>query len=59
MTAKNETRYRILKADGRIRNAGTDEPSWFTLEQARAIVDYERGESIVEDDGVNILWQVF
>ena len=52
-------KYRIRKADGKFKNAGTDEPSWFTLERAREIVNYSEGEQIVEHDGVNILWEIF
>ena len=52
-------KYRIRKADGRFLNAGTDEPSWFTLIQARKLVNYDEGQTIVESDGVNILWEIF
>lgn len=52
-------RYRIRKADGRFLNAGTGEDSWFTLEKARELVNYEKGETIVEHDGVNVLWEIF
>jgi len=52
-------KYRIRTHDNRFKYAGTDNPSWFTLEQARDIVNYARGEEIVEHDGVNVLWEVF
>jgi len=52
-------KYRILTADGKILNAGTGLDSWFTLEQARNIVDYSTGQMIYESDGVNLLWEVF
>jgi hypothetical protein len=51
--------YRIRKADGTFLNAGTDFGSWFTLKQAREIVNYDAGQQIVESDGVNILWEAF
>lgn len=51
-------RYRIQNADGTIFNAGTGLDSWFTLEDARKLVNYELGQRIIEDDGVNILWEV-
>ena len=49
--------YRIQNLNGTFLNAGTDLNSWFTLEQARKIVNYEIGQKIVEHDGVNILWE--
>jgi len=52
-------RYRIQKEDGRFLNAGTGEDSWFTLDQARQIVDYSKGQRIVEHDGMNVLWEIF
>ena len=52
-------KYRILTADRKFLNAGTGLDSWFTLEQARKIVNYEAGQQIVEHDGVNILWEIF
>jgi hypothetical protein len=55
---KTKIKYRILKLDDRYLNAGTDLPSWFTLEKAKELVDYTKGEIIVEHDGVNILWEV-
>lgn len=39
-------------------NAGTGEDSWFTLQKARSLVNYEIGQRIVEHDGVNILWEI-
>jgi hypothetical protein len=52
-------RFRIRTEDGRFLNAGTDNPSWFDLEEARKLVNYDDGQQIVESDGVNILWEVF
>ena len=51
--------YRIQTKDKKFLNAGTDLPSWFTLEQARKIVNYNEGQRIIESDGVNVLWEVF
>ena len=50
--------YKIRNANGTYLNAGTDSPSWFTLEQARSIVSYAIGQMIVEHDGMNALWEV-
>jgi len=61
MNTKNRlgsARYRIKTAEGKIKFTGTDEPSWFTLEKARKIVNYDAGEMIIEHDGVDILWEV-
>jgi hypothetical protein len=52
-------KYRIQTHDGKMLNAGTDKPSWFTLEQARSIVNRNKGQRIVEHNGVSILWEVF
>jgi hypothetical protein len=49
--------YRIQNEDGTFHNAGTGEDSWFTLKDARNIVDYDKGQRIVEHDGVNVLWE--
>lgn len=64
--ALNEYKYRIMTEDGRfktehgvIKNAGTGRNSWFNLEEARSLVNYSAGETIVEHDGVNVLWEVF
>lgn len=51
--------YRIKTRDGKFLNAGTGKDSWFDLETARKKVNYKKGETIVETDGVNILWEVF
>ena len=50
-------KYRIQNADGTFLNAGTGEDSWFTLEDARALVNYEIEQRIVESDGFYILWE--
>ena len=55
---KKLIRYRIQTSTGRILNAGTGQDSWFSLEKARALVNYNNGERIVESDGLNILWEV-
>jgi len=59
MKKSNPFKYRIRNADQTFLNAGTGLDSWFTLEQARQIVDYAKGQQIVESDGVNILWEIF
>ena len=51
--------YRIQTAEGKIKFAGTESPSWLSLETARNLVNREEGERIIESDGVNILWEVF
>lgn len=51
--------FRIVKSDGRIVNAGTGQPSWFSLEEARSKVNREEGERIFESNGVDFLWEVF
>ena len=50
--------YRILHADRTIMNAGTGLDSWFTLETARNLVNYEAGQMIYEHDGMNLLWEI-
>jgi hypothetical protein len=40
--------YRILTADYKIKFTGTDNPSWFTIEAAKSLVDYSKGEKIYE-----------
>ena len=56
---KNEVKYRIQESDGKYLNAGTGFNSWFNLSDARAIVNRNVGQRIVECDGINILWEVF
>lgn len=56
---KNKINFRIQNANGTFLNAGTGVDSWFTLESARKLVNYEIGQRIIESDGVNILWEVF
>ena len=56
---KREYRYKIKNANGTYLNNGTGLQSWFTLEQARKIVNYSIGQQIVENDGVNDLWEIF
>jgi len=53
-----KTNYRIRQEDGTFLNAGTGNDSWFTLDQARNLVDYSAGQMIVEHDGVNVLWEI-
>lgn len=56
---KDKVKYRIQNADGTMLNAGTDAPSWFSLEDAREIVNRETGQRIIESNGGRILWEVF
>lgn len=51
--------YRIQNANGTFVNAGTDLASWFTLNDARKIVDYGKGQRIIESNGVDVLWEIF
>jgi len=53
-----KVQYRIQNANGTFVNAGTGLDSWFTLDEAKKLVNYELGQRIVEHDGVNILWEV-
>ena len=56
----DKARYRIRKSNGNIKYAGTDYPSWFTLEKARELVNYSNGEMIYEYDNFgDELWEVF
>ncbi len=59
MQANKALKYRIKNKDGTIFNAGTGRDSWFSLDDARNLVDYDRGQTIIETDGVNTLWEVF
>jgi len=44
--------YRIQNADGTYLNAGTSLNSWFTIEQARQIVNRVLGQKIVYHTGM-------
>lgn len=55
---KREYKYKIKNADGTYLNNGTGMQSWFSLEEARKIVNYSIGQQIREHDGVNDLWEV-
>ena len=57
ITIKNS--YRIKNPNGTYLNAGTGIDSWFSLDAARKLVDYDSGQIIVESDGFNILWEAF
>ncbi len=52
-------KYRIQNADHTFLNAGTGVDSWFTLEDARKLVDYKKGQRIVEHNGVDVMWEAF
>lgn len=54
-----KAKFRILTADRRIKFTGTATGSWFTLEGAKNLVDYNKGESIYEyDTNGDRLWEV-
>lgn len=53
-----KTNFRIKKANGRYLNVGTDKPSWFKINDAREIVDYDKGQCIIEHDGVRELHEI-
>jgi len=44
----NKSNFRIMQQGGTIKFAGTDHPSWLTLEQAKKLVDYSKDEIICE-----------
>ena len=50
-------RYKIRNADGTYLNNGTGLKSWFTIDEARKIVNYSIGQQIREHDGVSDLWE--
>jgi hypothetical protein len=59
MADGGEIRYKIMnKHDRTFLNSGTDKPSWFSLEDARKIVDYDKGQIVVEHNGQDVLWEV-
>lgn len=55
---KGSIKYRIQNENGSFLNAGTGLDSWFPLEVARKLVNYEVGQRIIESDGINVLWEV-
>lgn len=55
---KIEIKYRIQNKNKTFLNAGTGNDSWFNLQDARKLVNYEKGQRIIESDGVHILWEV-
>lgn len=57
-TNTDKMTYRIQRENGTILNAGTGENSWFTLEDARELVDYSKDQRIIESDGMRILWEI-
>ena len=54
------TNYRILDAEGKIMYTGTERGSWFSLEDAKNLVNRENGEMIYEyaKDCSSRLWEV-
>jgi len=53
-----KTTYRIQTKDHKIKFAGTDENSWFNLEEARKKVNYSEGERIVQSNGERIICEI-
>ena len=52
--------YRILTAEGKVKFTGTEMGSWFTLENARNLVNYSEGEMIYQyDNNGERLFEVF
>lgn len=49
-SVNSDIKYRILTKDRKIKFAGTDNPSWFTLQKAKQVVNYSNGEMIYEYD---------
>lgn len=55
----NNYRYRILTAEGKIKFTGTNFGSWFTLEKAKQLCNYQAGEMIYEyNHQGEKLWEV-
>lgn len=54
----DQIKFRIIKEDGKILNAGTDKPSWFTLKQAQKLRDYSKKERIFEYHNGKQLWEI-
>ena len=57
---KIKNKYRILTKDRRIKfTGGTNVGSWFSLEKAKKLVNYENKESIYEyDTNGDRLWEI-
>lgn len=54
-----KTFFKIIKANGTVKFAGTGEESSFSyLKDAKKLVDYSEGEMIYETDGMQLLWEV-
>ena len=51
----NKHCYRVRKEDGRFVNAGTDQPSWFTIEEAREIKKQYPNSTILLDGELETL----
>jgi hypothetical protein len=59
MKAIIKSNYRIQNENRTFLNAGTGLESWFNLEYARKLVNYEIWQRIVECNGINILFEIF
>lgn len=52
--------YRILTSERKIKFTGLEIGSWFSLEQARKLVNYSEGEMIYEFDSNGVrLYEAF
>ncbi len=56
---KMNANYRIKKVNGTLLNAGTDMPSWFTLEMARNTVNRSKGQIIIIHNGEREVAEAF
>jgi hypothetical protein len=58
---KMKTNFRILNQEGNVKYTGTITGSWFTLEDAKKLVNRSNGESIYEYSmkTMSKLWEVF
>lgn len=57
-TTQDKACYRIYTKDGRVLYTGTERGSWFTLEEARKIVNRSKGEMIYKCNGSDKLWEI-
>ena len=55
-----QAKYRIQNANGTFFGTASDIGSWFTLERAKQLCDYNKGQKIVEicNKTSEILWEV-
>lgn len=53
-----KSQFRIITKEKKVKYAGTDYPSWFTLAEAKNIVNYDNGEAIYFDNGERLVCEV-